>query len=60
MRPERFCTECICWYLQERYSLREAVEYVVAEEGIPGNSFSDAVDKVRKAYAKREQHEAER
>jgi hypothetical protein len=58
--PERFCTERISWYLKEGYSLREAAEHVVADEGIPGNSFLDAVDKVRKAYAKREQHEAER
>jgi hypothetical protein len=58
--PERFCTESISWYLKEGYRLREAVEHVVAEEAIPGTSFSDAVDKVRKAYAKREQHESER
>jgi hypothetical protein len=58
--PEHLCTKSISWYLKEGYSLREAIEYVVAEEGIPGRSFSDAVEKVRKAYAKREQHEAER
>jgi hypothetical protein len=58
--PERSCADSVSWYLKEGYTLREAAEHVVANEGIPGNSFSDAVEKVRKAYARREQHEAER
>ena len=51
----------VSWYMEEYgYPLRRAVEHVVADQGIPGTSFSDAVDKVRKAYAKREQYEADR
>ena len=50
------------------YEFRQAVEHVVANIGMPGTSFADAVDRVRKAYptrdqkafAKREQREADR
>jgi hypothetical protein len=58
--PERRCMQSISSYLKEGYGLREAFEHVVADEGIPGTSFSNAVDKVRKAYPMRKQHEAER
>jgi hypothetical protein len=57
--PGLSCAEDIDWYRKAGYSLREAVEYVVANEGIPGTCFSNAVDKVRKAYAEREQFKAE-
>jgi hypothetical protein len=58
--PEHCCADSVSWHIKEGYSLREAAEHVAADEGIPGTSFRDAADKVRKAYARREQHEAER
>jgi hypothetical protein len=59
--PEDSCADCVTWYIDEfGYGLRRAVEHVVADLGIPGTSFADAVDKVRKAYRKHEQHAAER
>jgi hypothetical protein len=42
------------------YKLRQAIEHIVADVGMPGTSFADAVDKARKDYAKREIHDAER
>jgi hypothetical protein len=52
--------DSVTWYMEEYgFKLRKAVEYVVASEGIPGASFDDAVEKVRKAYAKHEKHAAE-
>jgi hypothetical protein len=60
-RPEYSCIDNVTWYMEEYgFNLRRAVEHVVASQGIPGTSFDDAVDKVRKAYAKRGKHEAER
>jgi hypothetical protein len=41
-------------------SVREAVEHVVADQGIPGPTFETVVRKVFDNYAKREQLEAER
>jgi hypothetical protein len=58
--PEHCCADSVSWHIKEGYRLREAAEHVAADEGIPGTSFRDAADKVRKAYARREQHEAER
>jgi hypothetical protein len=53
--------DVVTQYMEERgYGLRKAVEHAVADLGIPGTSFADAVDKVRKAYARRKQHEVER
>jgi hypothetical protein len=57
---ELACLRRIPWYLENRYNLREAVEHVVANEGIPGPSFSTVVDRVRHAYARREKLNAER
>jgi hypothetical protein len=42
------------------FKSRRAIEHVVADLGMQGTSFADAVDKARKAYEKREVHEAER
>jgi hypothetical protein len=48
-------------YIEEYgYSVRQAVEHVVADQGINGQSFQSVVDKVLENYAKREQLEAER
>jgi hypothetical protein len=59
--PVRCAADAIDWYMDEfGYKFRRAVEQVVANEGVPGTCFDDAVEKVRKAYARREQHEAER
>jgi hypothetical protein len=43
--PEFSSLRRIRWYLRNGYTLREAVEHVAALEGIPGTSFSNAVEK---------------
>jgi hypothetical protein len=48
------------YVVEEGYGVTRAAEHVVASLGLPGTCFSDAVDKLRKAYAKREKIEAER
>jgi hypothetical protein len=59
--PVRCAADSVDWYMDEfGYKFRRAVEQVVASDGVPGTCFDDAVDKVRKAYAKREQHEVEK
>jgi hypothetical protein len=59
--PEFSCADSVSWYMEEaEYGLRRAVEHVVADLGIPASSFAGAVEKVRKAYAIREQYKAER
>jgi hypothetical protein len=58
--PEHWVADSVDFHMEEfGYKFRRAVEHTVATWGIPGASFLDAVDKVRKAYARREQHEAE-
>jgi hypothetical protein len=53
--------DSVTWFMEEfGYGLREAVEHVVAADGIPGPTFEAAVEKVRKAYSKRKIHSAER
>jgi hypothetical protein len=50
---EQYMSEC-------GYSFRQAVEHAVADFGVPGHNFGDAVDKTRKAFARRDKLEAER
>jgi hypothetical protein len=53
--------DTVQWYMDEfDYNSRRAIEHVVANMGVSGTSFANAVDKTRKAYAKRERHEVER
>jgi hypothetical protein len=50
----------VTWYREEfGYSVREAAAHVAADQGIPGTSFDNAVEKVRAAYARRKQLDAE-
>jgi hypothetical protein len=42
------------------YESLQAIDHIVADVGMPGTSFANAVEKARKAYAKREVYEAER
>jgi hypothetical protein len=58
--PEHAAADCVDWYRGEfSYGFRRAVEHVVANLGVPGTSFENAVEKTRKAYTRRAQHKAE-
>ena len=52
IEPHDYAQPIVLYMTELDYSYRQAIEHVVASMGIPGHSFSDAVEKVRKAYPK--------